>query len=132
MRDSNEGLSDSRRRSISKYLRSEYSSTHLEIGKEYVIFGVLMRDNHPWFYVLEDDADKYPKPFPADYFEQADIELPIGSFLVCSQSKSGFSETQIVPKTWANSPHFYERLIDGDLDAEEKFEEIREEFSDLR
>lgn len=84
----------------------------VDIGKEYIVYGIVFWDNAPWYYICEDEDDNYPTPSPADLFDIVDNHLPAG-WQLSFRCINGKPESEIVFSEWANDPMFYEKLVDG-------------------
>ncbi len=97
----------------------------LEIGRQYVTYGVVFRDgvDLPWFLVCE-DADEYPTPHLGAFFKIVDGEIPTGWEF--TTSITNFGNIGILPKCWANDPYFMEKLIDGETEAWDYFRQLKE------
>lgn len=96
----------------------------LEIGKEYPIYGILFRDKKstPWFFIQEEENDEYPKPHLAAFFNLTDNTIP--SSWAFTDNSGDLQDVALLPKIWADDPHFLERLIDGDNDATKYFKDL--------
>lgn len=125
--NSSSGLSDARKILISKFIRTANSRTHLRVGENYFAFGAIFRDNFPWLYVFVDDSDQYPKPYPVDYFDLNDWQVPPQWVVRSRMLNNGSASTEIVPRLWASNSNFYERLVDGDPEAQSIMRQIRSE-----
>lgn len=94
----------------------------LIVGHTYPVFGIVMRDGHPWFLVCEEPTDDHPKPHLAQFFEIIDGSIETGWWF-CLESNIGGAA--LLPKPWAQDPAFLERLIDGELEALAYFRELK-------
>lgn len=113
---------------IRKYIHMPSGELGLEPGREYVVYGVLIRDNSPWFYIC-DEGDEYPTPYPFEQFNITDKSFPsnweLGYHIV-----NGATRTELVFPEWAITPSFYENLING-CDKEVKiFNKYKEEYGE--
>lgn len=97
---------------------------YLEIGRQYIVYGVVFRDGEdlPWFLVCEDD-DEYPTPHLGAFFKIVDGEIPSGWELTTSTANLG--KIGILPKLWASDPYFMEKLIDGEKNAWNYFRQLK-------
>ena len=97
----------------------------LEIDKEYTVYGVVFWDNSPWYYICTEEYVEYPKPFAAEFFSVSDQRLSsYWQLSVSNQGKRG-PLSSLVFEPWAEEPSFYERLVDGDPEAEAVFAHFR-------
>jgi len=97
----------------------------LEIGAEYIVFGVVFWSGVPHYYVLEFDSDDYPVPVCAAFFEVVCPRLSASWRLVWDCKRQN---AEILPAEWAQDESFYERLIDGNAAASKRFSQIRVEI----
>ena len=105
---------------LGRYISMADGDVDLEIGKEYVVYGVVFWDGYPWYYVCSEDYDEYPKPFAADFFDVTDNSVsPYWVFSPCSIKDN--KESSMLFKEWAEDAYFYENLLDGDPQAEALF-----------
>lgn len=109
---------------IKKYIHLSDGELFLEKNIEYCVYGILFRDNAPWFYLCLEEDDESPSPYPAELFEITDARLSSYWRLGTEVSTSGVVTT-IVFDEWAKDPSYYERLVDGDPNAVELFKKYR-------
>jgi len=105
---------------IKKYIHLSDGQLNLEKNVEYCVYGVVFRDNAPWYYLCLDEDDESPTPYPAELFKIIDERLSSYWRISTEDSTSGVMSS-IVFDEWANDPSFYERLVDGDPSAIELF-----------
>lgn len=98
----------------------------LEVGKTYPVYGLTFWDGCTWFYLCDEERDIYPTPFNSYFFELIDPVISSEWGLLLER------ESSVVPSLWAAIPNFYERLIDGDREAEEVFARIKEIYGRVR
>ena len=87
----------------------------LEIGKEYVVYGMTVFLGYVWYFICDEASDYYPRWNPAPLFEVVDGRLS-------RYWRYGYApgptreQTQVVLafEEWANDPYFYDRLSDGE------------------
>ena len=94
---------------------------NLTIGKEYTVYGMVFRDNSPWYYLCSEDYDEYPTPFPSECFDITDKRLSSYWNLLTREIGNGKIQSSLVIPEWAEDPYFYELLLDGDIDTVELF-----------
>lgn len=99
-------------RRIKRYIRLKDGLIDLDINKEYLIFGVLVRDGFLWLYVRDDESDEYPLPYPIEVFSITDSRL--SKYWVFSSPSRKGEYPLLVFKEWADDPDFYEKLVNGD------------------
>lgn len=97
---------------------------HLEIGREYLIFGVLLRDGRPWYLLCEEEDDDYLKPHFSELFELVDPRIPPDWSLALHNTNAG--PFALLPTAWAADPAFLEKLVDGEPAAVAAFSRLRE------
>lgn len=86
----------------------------LQIGTEYIVFAIAHTLDVDWFYVFDDPSDDYPRWFPRALFDVVDTTLPPDWLDLPLGRTDGLVAA---PRVWANTPRFYERLVDGDSDV---------------
>lgn len=110
---------------LKKYISLPDGELDLQIGKEYVVYGIEFRDNCPWFYVCIEAYDEYPKPYPADFFEIIDERLSSHWELSFKEQENKKNKSQLIFCEWAHNANFYENLVDGDDEAVATFAKYR-------
>ena len=89
--------------------------SYLEMGREYVVYGITFIDNLPWFYVCDEDRDEYPIARYSGFFEI--INPKFSRYWELSTEISNDLNkifSRIVIPEWAKNDLFYERLVDGE------------------
>ena len=99
---------------IKKYINLPDGQLNLKRGAAYTVYGLVFRDNAPWYYLCYDEEDTWPKPYPAELFRITDPRLS-------SCWRLSTERPEIVFEEWAADRSFYERLLDGDPSAKERF-----------
>ena len=94
----------------------------LKLGREYIVFAIAHQFDLDWFYVFDDPSDEYPRWFPTALFEVLDPTRPPDWLVLDAPRPDGLREA---PRVWANTPHFYERLVDGDPDVLVAFRAVK-------
>lgn len=102
----------------------EDSSLNLKIGREYLVYGITLRDNIPLYYLLDNDEDDYPTPLPAVFFEISDDRLSKHWALFYEFGSFGAS-TDLLVREWGEDENFYWNLVEGEEEEIEKFKNIR-------
>jgi hypothetical protein len=110
---------------LKKYINLSDGQLNLELNSEYVVYGILFRDNCPWFYLCLDEDDESPTPYPAELFKILDDTIP-SCWKLFYKNIDGKIKTEIVFLEWANEPNFYERLVDSDPVAVKTFKKYRQ------
>ncbi len=105
---------------IQRYIHLSDGQTNLKINVEYCVYGILIRDNAPWYYLCLDERDKSPTPYPTELFRITDERLSSYWRLSTKNSTKGVMSSMVFDE-WAKDPSFYERLIDDDSSAIELF-----------
>ena len=111
---------------IRKYILMPDGEMGLEVGQEYVVYGILFRDNSPWLYLCEEGED-YPTPYPLEQFKITDKTFP-SEWELSFQHVNGTNRTEIVFPEWANASSFYENLVDGSENEVEIFNKYKKEY----
>lgn len=101
-------------------------------GRSYPVFGLTVLLGITWYYVLDDDGHEWPVWVPAALFEVVDGSIP-DSWLI---GYFRFSREEQYPlisfPEWATDHSFYERLVDGQPEAERVFALRRAEVEALQ
>jgi len=105
---------------VKKYIHLSDGQLNLEKNVEYCVYGIVFRDNAPWYYLCLDQDDESPTPYPAELFETIDERLSSFWRLSTEESINGVISSMVFDE-WANDPSFYERLVDDDPSAIELF-----------
>ncbi len=59
----------------------------------------------------------FPSPFPVEWFDFVDASVPQGWSVVFRESDDGLVFKRCTFSSWAHDDHFYERLVDDDVEA---------------
>lgn len=110
---------------LSKYIGTTDGEVDIEIGKTYTVYGIEFWDNHPWFYLCTEEHTEYPTPYASIFFEIVDERLSPHWQLKTQHIENNIFQTCLVVKEWAETPLYYELLIDGDEKIVESFSRIR-------
>lgn len=110
---------------LREYIYMPDGEIDLIVNKEYMVYGVVFRDNSPWYYICVEDYDEYPKPFPAECFEIVDQKISKYWVLSTRCLEMGEVESSLVIKEWADNDSFYELLIEGDPATVKIFEQYK-------
>lgn len=111
---------------LKRYITFPDGVVELEIGKEYVVYGIEFRDNRPWFYICADEHEDYPKPFSSEFFETKDWRLSRCWQLCFEHGYGEHVQSRLVFAEWARDPSYYERLLDEEDQAVAVFRRYRE------
>ncbi len=105
------------------------SSFPLTIDKEYVVYGLTVRNNYIWYYICDDDYDflEYPVWKPSPLFKVISTKISrtwvfnvyIGENKLSTYPILGFPE-------WVNDPNYYNLLTDGNSKAVEIFNKYKQ------
>ncbi|TWC11563.1 hypothetical protein FBY06_14338 [Pseudomonas sp. SJZ085] len=110
---------------VRRYVSMPDGELNLEIDKEYVVYGIELRDGCPWFYLCDEEYDEYPLAYAADFFEIADRHLSAYWQLNYKCAGINDSRTQLVFSEWALDENFYENLVSGEQQAVATFAKFR-------
>ncbi|MGE3167179.1 MAG: hypothetical protein AB7O52_19915 [Planctomycetota bacterium] len=108
-----------------RFVRIPGGHLNVTVGAEYVVYGILFRDNAPWYYLCLADDDESPTPFPAEIFDVVDHRLSRHWQLASIARDDGSVSSCLVVPEWAEDPIFLERLAEGDPKATETFAAYR-------
>jgi hypothetical protein len=97
---------------LKKYLRVSDGELSIKIGAQYNVYGILFRENSPWYYICHSENDASPTPYPSELFEVIDEHLSEFWCLDARVVKEGVSSCLVFPE-WAEDPSFFEDLIEG-------------------
>jgi hypothetical protein len=110
---------------LKKYLNFPSGELNLKKDKEYDVYGILFRDNAPWYYICTSEEDECPTPYPNELFRVID-DIPSHYWrLVTYTYTDGTVASSMVFDEWAKDPLFYERLVDDDPSAIKVFLKYR-------
>ncbi|UTZ25492.1 hypothetical protein HB761_01275 [Vibrio campbellii] len=110
---------------LKKYIRLSDGQLNIEKNKEYCVYGILFRDNSPWFYLCLDEDDEYPTPYPTELFNIVDGRQSSFWRLSYASYPNGVVTSSIVFDEWSKDTSFYERLLDDDPEAIKLFRKYR-------
>ena len=110
---------------LKKYINIPGGEIGLAIGKEYTVYGILFRDNSPWYYLCEENHDSYPIPFAAEFFDVVDHKHSRYWYQLVAKKWKDQTLKELVFKEWVSDKSYYERLVDGDAKAVELFKKYR-------
>jgi hypothetical protein len=112
----------------------------IDLGRVYHVFGIAIVSGRPWYFIDGPTVERYPYPVAADFFQIVDPSLPshwtfsywgppklgLVERLLCLGSHRLATHTPVAMisfKKWVEDPRFFERLVDGDVEARKAFEE---------
>ncbi|MEN5242708.1 MULTISPECIES: hypothetical protein [Pseudomonas] len=110
---------------LKRYISVGDSELDIEIGKEYIVYGIELWDNYPWVYICSESYDEYPKPFALDFFEITERKISSHWVLKSQHTYNNKIKTQLVFCEWADDDSFYEKLVNEDEKCIEAFESYR-------
>lgn len=110
---------------LKKYIRLSDGQLNIQLNSIYVVYGILFRDNSPWYYLCPFEDDDSPCPFPAELFDIVDDTIP-SCWKLSYQNNHGTLKTELVFPEWSHDTVFYERLIDGDPENIKLFKKYRQ------
>lgn len=119
---------------IKRYVFRSDGELNIMVGADYLVYGVVFRDNLPWYYLRLDVDDEAPHPYPAALFEVLDGRLSRYWRLATRETPRGEPFSFLVFTEWAENAMFYEDLIEGSPSALATFKRydslLVEEFKD--
>ena len=102
----------------------------LKVGKIYDVFGLYLGDTVA-YEILVDELDSHTTEFPSYLFKVVDNRL--SSFFVLGESGNRFSKSGKIKRfsfisfpEWANDITFFDRLFDGDKEAQIIFNKYKD------
>lgn len=110
-------------------LESQY---HLVSGKEYYVYGIHFDEGDISYEILVNIIDTYTIEVSANYFEVLDNRLSQFFVLGSSSTKNHMNDPNAkqVPfisfKEWADDKYFFEKLVDGDKETQNIFNQYKE------
>ena len=108
---------------ISEYLRVD--ELNIELGKKYLVLGLISRKGIPWYLIMEDRYDDYPVPHCSVFFEVRDNSLPDNWFFA---ENGNIGEYSFLPRVWAEKPDYMEQLMDGNHEAVNELRDILKSY----
>lgn len=97
---------------IKKYICLSDGQLNLTVKKTYIVYGVVFRDNAPWYYVCVSDDDECPTAYPAELFNVVDDNIP-HNWRLSYRNFNGQLFSELVISEWAKDCMFYENLVEG-------------------
>lgn len=111
---------------LKKYISITDEEDMLEAGREYTVYGIIFRDNAPWYYLCAEEDENYPVPFAAEFFKVSDDRLSSYWKLSVDDRDPEKVLSSLLFAEWAQeNPFFYECLLDGYPEAIELFMRYR-------
>jgi len=95
---------------------------NLRIGQRYVVYGIVLISGFPWYLICEEQSDGYPIPQFAGLFTV--IDSRVSSHWAFKWRDGNWAEGAFIPLDW-HAPNFFEELVDGVADAQERFKRAR-------
>ena len=107
---------------VDDYIRKR--TPDLLVGSTYIVYGLMIRDEHVWYLICEEAHDDYPKLHLGAFFEPTDLSIP-QEWAVCLKPNNLGQGVSILPKRWADDPLFLERLVDGCEESQNYFRALK-------
>lgn len=101
---------------LRKYLHISDGYLPIKKGESYTVYGVLFRDNSPWYYLCHDEHDASPTPYPCELFQTTDERLS-AHWRLCSRVVAGAVSSAMVFREWAMDSDYFENLTEGSPQA---------------
>lgn len=98
----------------------------LKVGKDYVVYALIVHLGDLWYYVLDERGVRYPTWYPAPLFEIIDRRLS-RFWVIGTEARDTQPQYVVAFPDWAERPiAYYDELTDGDDDALRLFMEFKE------
>ena len=109
----------SARERIQRSINLDGPINDLTVRRDYGVQALEERDGGLWFYLHTVPVSDYPYPYPAELFELLDNSIPEGWGIGFQDQpeRGAVAWKRISFSAWANSDHFYERLVEGEAIA---------------
>jgi hypothetical protein len=98
--------------------------------QEYVVYGIVFCDSHPFYFLCDEKDAEYPTPNYAGFFDVLDDRISKFWRLDYKSNDNGDAWTFLIHKDWASDPMFYENLIDGNETEVKLFQKYKKEMDD--
>lgn len=96
------------------------------LGREFTVYGIEFRNNVPFYFVCEEVDDSYPVPLFYGCFDVIDDRFSSTWKIVNDRGDGDESNIlMILPRVWADSPMFYEELLEENEKEMGLFRELR-------
>lgn len=101
------------------------------LGRFFTVYGIEFRNNVPFYFVCEEEYDSYPVPLFYGCFDVVDDRFS-STWKMVNKKGSGDDANivMILPSLWADSPMFYENLLEEDERALGIFSALRKELEE--
>lgn len=94
----------------------------VDIGKEYIVYGMTLYMSYVWYYLCHENYIYYPFWHPSPLFDVVDNRLSKYWIFSFERGKDKHTTyTNWVYPEWANDPYYYDKLTDGDEEEVEIF-----------
>jgi len=98
----------------------------LEIGQDYVVYGLWGRGYEILYSVHSDPYSRFPRWYPSMLFEMIDGQLPsCWRYAPEPDPESGLPSFLMVFPEWASDRSFYWNLVDGELTHQDLWQRYR-------
>jgi hypothetical protein len=87
------------------------------IGDVYEVYAIEFRDSGYWFFLHVTKSKEYPLPYPAEFFEVVDSNIPTGWSMKFELELGQVLLKRISYEEWAKDDTYFENLIDGDAEC---------------
>ena len=100
----------------------------LQVGTDYLVFGMVFLDGRLWFLVCEDDDASYPQPrlHLEFFFDVVDGRIPPNWSAAGTGAWKG--AWAFLPSVWSTDDEFFEHLVEGYQESVEMFHSIKEDL----
>lgn len=92
-------------------------SEYFEVGQQFQVQALENMWGGIWVYLHVDDDDSYPRPFPAEFFSVVDNSIVEGWGIKWFIENGAIKIKRLSFKEWVEDDFFYEKLLNGDVEA---------------
>lgn len=97
----------------------------LSKDKEYEVYAIGFRGNQAWLYICDDCFVDSPRQYPECLFST--VNRSVSKSWVWSKFENNRDHDYLLaPPIWADTPKFFERLVDSDEDCVSQFLKAKE------
>jgi len=122
---SNKGNSLNKCNIVPKENLTEKTIFDITPEQEYVVYGIVIRNNSVWYYIADDNffGSEFPVWYPAELFKIVDNKISTTWILGLRENDSDKKELKLFLSfpNWVNDKYFYDSLVNKEKEAVELF-----------